>query len=251
MEPRVVTGRRGRSVDDTAARVFDCVGAALLLILIAPLFALIGMAIKLDSPGPVFYRCRRVGRDGAVFAMLKFRKMAVDAAGPPLTLAGDARFTRIGRMLAAWKLDELPQLWNVLTGDMSLVGPRPEDPSFVDLRPLDYEEVLRVRPGITGLSQLAFVEEGRILDPLAFHEYYVQRLLPQKIEMDKLYARRRSLRLNLSILLWTVVAVAFRTDVAVNRTNGQLGVRRRPAPKTNQEPTDAFVLIEEPVGSKR
>lgn len=249
MESQVAFGHKSRSVDTIAARVFDCVCAAVLLILLAPQFALIALAIKLDSPGPVFYRCTRVGRDGIIFTMLKFRKMAADAAGPPLTLAADTRFTRIGKILAARKLDELPQLWNVLMGDMSLVGPRPEDPSFVALRPLDYDEVLRVKPGITGLSQLAFVEEGRILDPLAFHEYYVNRLFPQKIEMDKLYARRSSLLFNLSILLWTVVAVGLRIDVAVNRTSGQLGVRRRPTAKTSAEPAEALALIEEPLGS--
>jgi lipopolysaccharide/colanic/teichoic acid biosynthesis glycosyltransferase len=181
--------------------------------------------------------------------MLKFRKMGNDAAGPPLTVAGDTRFTRLGRLLAASKLDELPQLWNVVKGDMSLVGPRPEDPSFVALRQQDYDEVLRVRPGITGLSQLAFVEEGRILDPATFHDHYVERLLPQKIQLDRLYARRASLALNLRILLWTVVAVGFRTDVAVNRATGKLNVRRRPLESsTAAERSDAVL---EPIGSER
>jgi lipopolysaccharide/colanic/teichoic acid biosynthesis glycosyltransferase len=178
--------------------------------------------------------------------MVKFRKMGADAAGPPLTVAGDVRFTRLGRLLAASKLDELPQLWNVLKGDMSLVGPRPEDPSFVALREDDYAEVLRVRPGITGLSQLAFVQEGRILDPYQMHDYYIERLQPQKIHIDKLYARQCSLALNLSILLWTIVAVAFKTDVAVNRTTGKLRIRRRPS-RVQEAPelADAIMLAQE------
>jgi lipopolysaccharide/colanic/teichoic acid biosynthesis glycosyltransferase len=230
-------------------RVFDLGATCVLLVLIAPLLALIAVTIKLDSRGPVLYRCRRVGRGGRTFSMLKFRKMGNNAAGPPLTLAGDTRFTRLGRLLAASKLDELPQLRNVVKGDMSLVGPRPEDPSFVALRQEDYDDVLRVRPGITGLSQLAFVEEGRILDPAAFHDHYVERLLPQKIQLDRLYARRASLALNLRILLWTVVAVGFRTDVAVNRTTGKLGVRRRPLKSsTVTERSDAVL---EPIGSER
>jgi lipopolysaccharide/colanic/teichoic acid biosynthesis glycosyltransferase len=240
-------GRKAGSGNATAVRVFDVLATFVLLVLIAPLLALIALTIKLDSRGPVFYRCLRVGQGGRVFSMIKFRKMGADAAGPPLTIAGDARFTRLGRLLAASKLDELPQLWNVLKGDMSLVGPRPEDPSFVALREDDYAEVLRVRPGITGLSQLAFVQEGRILDPSAMHDYYIERLQPQKIQIDKLYARTCSLGLNVSILLWTIAAVAFKTDVAVNRTTGKLGVRRRPS-RVQEAPelsTDAVMLAQE------
>jgi lipopolysaccharide/colanic/teichoic acid biosynthesis glycosyltransferase len=229
-----------------ALRAFDLLATSALLVLIAPQFALIALLIKLDSRGPVFYRCVRVGRDGRSFWMLKFRKMADDATGPPLTLAADTRFTRVGRLLAASKLDELPQLWNVIKGDMSLVGPRPEDPSFVALRPTEFEEVLRVRPGITGLSQLAFVREGRILDPSTLHEYYIERLLPQKIHLDRLYARNCSLVLNLSILFWTVVAVGLKKDVAVNRADGSLGFRRRPSVKPTSEIPDGALI-----GSRR
>ena len=247
MDSRAREGRAASFGIAVAMRAFDLLATSVLLVLIAPQLALIALMIKLDSRGPVFYRCLRVGRGGRPFSMLKFRKMGVDAAGPPLTLAGDTRFTQVGRLLAASKLDELPQLWNVVKGDMSLVGPRPEDPSFVALRQGEYEEVLRVRPGITGLSQLAFVQEGRILDPSALHDYYVERLLPQKIHLDRLYARNCSLAHNLSILFWTVVAVGLKTDVAVNRTNGKLGVRRRPSVRQESpELADGVVL-----GSRR
>jgi lipopolysaccharide/colanic/teichoic acid biosynthesis glycosyltransferase len=230
-----------------AIRVFDIVAAVVLLILIAPLFGVIALTVKLDSRGPVFYRCTRVGRGGRLFAMFKFRKMNHGAGGPPLTIAGDSRLTRLGQLLASSKLDELPQLWNVLRGDMSLVGPRPEDPSFVELRQSEYDEVLQVRPGITGLAQLAFVKEGRILDPSAFHHHYVERLLPQKIQLDRLYARRASLALDLKILLWTIVAVGFRTDVAVNRRTGGLSVRQ---PRTTSARPEPVLASREPVGSE-
>jgi lipopolysaccharide/colanic/teichoic acid biosynthesis glycosyltransferase len=211
-----------------AKRVFDAVVAALALLVLAPVFLAVAVAVKCDSRGSVFYRCRRVGFGGREFAMLKFRKMRADAAGLPLTLADDERFTRVGQLLARTKLDELPQLWNVLRGEMSLVGPRPEDPEFVALVGADYEQILAVRPGVTGLCQLAFARESEILDREDRFEHYVQRLLPQKVQLDRLYADRRSFRLDLQILYWTLAAVVLRREVAVNRASGRLGVRRRP-----------------------
>ena len=159
--------------------------------------------------------------------MLKFRKMVVGAEGVPLTAENDARFTRAGGLLAKFKLDEIPQLWHVVLGEMSLVGPRPEDPVFVEQHRDAFEPILKVRPGITGLSQIAFVEESRILnndDPL---EHYVGRLLPQKIGLDQLYASGRSLSLNFRILFWTLGAVILRRNVAVYRDSGKMRLRRR------------------------
>lgn len=227
------------AVDAVARRLLDLTVAAMLLLLLAPLLLVVAIAIAVDSPGPVFYRCRRAGQGGGAFRMLKFRKMPVEARGPALTLAGDARFTRVGRFLAPSKLDELPQLWNVLRGEMSLVGPRPEDPKFVRLLSREYEDVLRARPGITGLCQLAFAREGEILDPADPEGDYVERLLPQKIAMDRLYTAQCSFLANLRILRWTVVAVVLRKPVAVDRRNGRLSRRRRPiavaAPAEAQE----------------
>ncbi|MGH2921675.1 MAG: sugar transferase, partial [Gaiellaceae bacterium] len=152
-----------------------------------------------------------------------------DASGPALTTKGDARFTRLGHFLAKSKLDEVPQLWNVLKGQMSLVGPRPEDPGFVEGWSDEYRSILEVRPGITGLSQLAFAKESEILDPEDSIADYVDRILPQKIRMDQLYARRRSLLMDFRIVLWTVAAVLLRRPVAVHRETGRLNVRRRKA----------------------
>jgi lipopolysaccharide/colanic/teichoic acid biosynthesis glycosyltransferase len=216
-------------LDRMLKRLLDVLGASLLLVALFPLIAVIAIAIKLDSRGPVFYRCRRIGLGGQELGMLKFRKMHGDAAGLPLTVREDPRLTPSGRILAKTKLDELPQLWNVLKGEMSLVGPRPEDPRFVEVRASDYALILSVRPGITGLSQLAFAKESEILDPLRRIDDYYERFLPQKIAIDRLYASRRNMWGDLNILAWTATAVFLRKDVAVNRKTGELTLRKRPA----------------------
>src|SRR4051794_38256086 len=210
-------------------RSFDILLSALVLLIALPVIALVALAIKLDSRGPVFYAARRIGYRGRPLRMFKFRKMHHTAAGPRLTTDGDERFTRVGAWLAKSKLDELPQLWNVLRGDMSLIGPRPEDPAFVALHAADFVEILRVRPGITGLSQIAFAEESRILDDVDPTGHYLERILPQKMGMDRLYAMRYHLRLDISILVWTLIAVLLRRQVAVHRGTGHMNLRRRPA----------------------
>jgi lipopolysaccharide/colanic/teichoic acid biosynthesis glycosyltransferase len=224
-----------------AKRLLDVVVSATALLLLSVVIAAIALAIKVESRGPVFYRCRRVGPGGRELWMLKFRKMPAAAGGPPLTVPDDARFTRIGRHLARTKLDELPQLWNVLTGSMSLVGPRPEDPSFVEQCRADYDEILRVRPGITGLTQLAFAHEGKILDRRDRVGDYVRRLLPQKIQIDRLYVAKRSALMDLRILAWTAIAILFKAEIAVNRSTGRLTLRRRPRLRA-QEPCEAEVV---------
>ncbi|HKI92153.1 MAG TPA: sugar transferase [Gaiellaceae bacterium] len=243
MPIRQATGTRcidGASRRDESAasglvlRALDLVGAAAGLVFLAVPIALIAVAVKLESPGPALYRCRRVGRYGRDFDVLKFRKMRNGASGPALTLDGDRRLTRLGALLVKYKLDELPQLWNVLRGQMSLVGPRPEDRVFVDLHRRAYaDEILRVRPGITGLTQLAFGYcEAQLLgavDPGSVAAHYTLQLLPQKVELDRQYVAERSVRLNLAILWWTLVATVARYDVAVDRKTYRLSRRRRPA----------------------
>jgi lipopolysaccharide/colanic/teichoic acid biosynthesis glycosyltransferase len=211
-----------------AQRVLDVLISATALLLLAPVLGLVALAIKLDSRGPVFYGCRRVGLFGREFAMLKFRKMRTGVKGSPLTALDDERFTRMGTLLAKTKLDEIPQLWNVLTGTMSLVGPRPEDPAFVALRRAEYEPILVVKPGVTGLSQIAFAREMEVLDPADRVGDYVRRLMPQKMSLDELYVRRRSVSMYVLVLWWTLVAVVLRRNVAVNRENGHLNLRHRP-----------------------
>jgi lipopolysaccharide/colanic/teichoic acid biosynthesis glycosyltransferase len=218
---------RRAQLDSALKRTLDVMVAAPVLLLLAPLFIVIAATIKLESPGGVLYRCRRVGRDGRELQMLKFRKMHEGARGPALVQAKDERFTRLGPFLARTKLDELPQLWNVLKGEMSLVGPRPEDPSFVEQHREAYDAILAVRPGITGLSQLAFARETEVLDPGDRVGHYVSRILPQKMQMDRLYAAQRSLSMDLKILWWTLCAVVGRLDIAVHRDTGRLN-RRSP-----------------------
>lgn len=215
-----------RPLRGDAKRALDVVLALLLLLLMLPLMLIIVLLLQIEAPGTPFYRARRVGYGGAPLMVLKFRKMPVDAGGPPLTVADDPRLSRLGALMARTRIDELPQLWNVLRGQMSLVGPRPEDPSFVALQREGYESVLRVRPGITGWSQLAFAHERRLLraaDPLTD---YVERILPAKMYLDRLYAEHARLQDDVAILVWTAIALVTGVEVAVDRRTGRLRRRR-------------------------
>jgi len=208
-------------------RALDILVSATLLVLLSPVILIAAIVIRLDSPGSALFRVNRVGYRQRPLRMLKFRKMHDGASGPNLTMDDDQRFTRIGASLAKLKIDEIPQLWNVLVGDMSLVGPRPEDPQFVRMHEGLYRTILSVRPGITGLSQIAFAEESRILDDEDPLNHYIGRILPQKVLLDVIYAENRSLRLNLRILFWTSGAVLLRRQVAVHRGSGKMNLRRR------------------------
>jgi lipopolysaccharide/colanic/teichoic acid biosynthesis glycosyltransferase len=217
----------GELLSGAAIRIVDMVVAAFLLLVLLPLMVLTAIAVRVDSRGPAFFRCQRVGYRGRELRMLKFRKMCAGARGAPLTIEKDCRLTRIGGLLTRLRIDEIPQLIQVLRGSMSLVGPRPEAPEFVALHPREYAEILSVRPGITGLSQIAFCDERRILDSHNPVEHYVSQILPQKVTLDRLYADRRSLALNLRILSWTAVAMLTRCEVAVHRDTGKMNLRKR------------------------
>jgi lipopolysaccharide/colanic/teichoic acid biosynthesis glycosyltransferase len=219
--------RRGDAVRVVVKRTLDVVVAALALVLLLPLIALLALMIVLDSPGPVFYRAERVGFHGRRLRMLKLRKMRADAGGAALTVAGDERLTGLGAWLLRTKLDELPQLWHVLRGEMSIVGPRPESPGYVSRFQSEYDVILAVRPGLTGYTQLAFAREGSILDPQDPDGHYVTTLLPQKVALDRLYAARPSTRRDLSIIGATVATLILRQPVAVHRSTGALTRRRR------------------------
>jgi lipopolysaccharide/colanic/teichoic acid biosynthesis glycosyltransferase len=206
----------------------DVIVAFFALVVLAIPLAVIALVVVLDSRGPVFYRAERVGYRGRPLKMLKFRKMREDATGGALTLAEDERFTRVGRWLVRGHLDELPQLWHVLRGEMSLVGPRPESPSFVARFAEDYEVILQVRPGLTGYAQLAFARESAILDPHDPQRHYLETVMPQKVAMDRLYASRRNLVVDVKILIATALTI-LGPPVAVDRSTGALTHRRRPA----------------------
>jgi len=234
---------RAGFLDGAAKRALDIVVSGALLLLLLPFLLIVTVVVWLDAPGPVFFRAERVGFKGRKLPMLKFRKMRHDVSGLPLTVGADLRFTRLGAWLAKTKVDELPQLWQVLRGEMSLVGPRPEDEDFVSRHQADYEAILAVRPGMTGLSQLAFARESEILDDLDPLEHYHQAILPQKIKLDSLYAQQRSIWLDLRILFWTATVVMFRRHVAVHRQTGRMGLRRRPA--LILEPSRGGLLIDQ------
>ena len=192
-------------------RLFDIVCSGLGLLLLAPLLLLIALWIRLDSPGPVMFLQERVGRHGRPFFIHKFRSMHVDAPaqGPQITIGADPRITRSGRWLRASKLDELPQLWDVLRGEMSLVGPRPEVPRYVALYPADLRElVLSVRPGITDPASLQFRDESELLARAADPEReYVDVILPAKLKLAADYVRHASLWGDLRLILGTLGAL--------------------------------------------
>ncbi|MGA2925170.1 MAG: sugar transferase [Solirubrobacteraceae bacterium] len=194
-----------RARSSCAERCFDIAITLLFLPGILVVAAAIALAIYIDSPGPVIYRSLRVGRDGQLFEILKFRKMRREAESHPVTLEDDDRFTPIGRFLASTRLDELPQVWNVLRGDMRLVGPRPELECFVTEYAAQYAEILSVTPGITGNAQLRFVDEKSLLRGPDPELTYTERVLPIKIEIDQRYARSRTLAGDFLILVRTAV----------------------------------------------
>jgi lipopolysaccharide/colanic/teichoic acid biosynthesis glycosyltransferase len=186
----------------------------------------LSIAIFVEEPGPILYRARRIGMHGQEFEMFKFRKMGRDASGPKLTRPNDVRFTRVGRLLALTKLDELPQLLNVMRGEMGLVGPRPEDPSFVAEFREEFREILAVRPGITGLSQIQYRNESSLLVGEDFDELYRNELLPRKLDLDRYYARRRSVALDARILTWTAVALVAGARVRRNELTASVSFER-------------------------
>ena len=187
-------------------RLFDVAASAAGLLLLAPLLLAIAVWIRLDSPGPVFFRQERVGLRGQPFRIFKFRSMRADNAGPQITVGADARITRSGRFIRAYKLDELPQLLNVLLGDMSIVGPRPEVPRYVALYPATVrDEVLSGRPGMTDWASVQYRSESALLaqspDP---ERTYVETVLPAKLVLCQQYVRERSLLLDLKIIAMTL-----------------------------------------------
>jgi lipopolysaccharide/colanic/teichoic acid biosynthesis glycosyltransferase len=187
-------------------RAFDLILSLLGLLILAPFFAVIGVAIKRDSEGPIFFAGERVGRGCKPFKILKFRTMQETPEsfnGPRITAQDDPRITRLGRFLRDSKLNELPQLMNVLRGEMSLVGPRPEDPSFVEHYSEEQREVLSVRPGITSLASVIYSDEEKRLVPQDLSVTYLKDILPDKLRLDLLYVRNRSFILDLDILFRT------------------------------------------------
>ncbi|HET7795011.1 MAG TPA: sugar transferase [Rhizobacter sp.] len=195
-----------------AKRLFDLLLSAMGLLLLSPALLMIAMWIKLDSPGPVFYRQERVGRFGEPFRIHKFRTMAHGGGGALITVGQDVRITRAGAFLRRAKLDELPQLIDVLQGTMSLVGPRPEVPRYVAMYPAPLrDKVLSVRPGITDLASLEYRDENERLARAADPEReYVDVVMPAKLQLAAHYVDRASLRFDLQLILRTLRLVWWR-----------------------------------------
>lgn len=201
-------------------RLFDLTCAALALLLLWPAFLVIALLIRLDSPGPALYRGTRVGLGGRLFQILKFRTMVVgaDRIGGPSTADDDPRITRVGRWLRRYKLDELPQLINVLRGEMSLVGPRPEVPQYAALLTGEERAILSVRPGMTDWASIWDIDEGQALAGSADAERkYLEEIRPQKVRLQLKYVREQSLATDLRILARTAARL-FRLRVAGERS---------------------------------
>jgi lipopolysaccharide/colanic/teichoic acid biosynthesis glycosyltransferase len=199
-------------------RALDVIAASVGVLLLAPVLVFVAALVKGDG-GPVFYRQLRIGRGGRPFRMWKFRTMVTDAEkrGPSLTLAEDHRITRTGGWLRRSRIDELPQLFNVIAGDMSLVGPRPEVPKFVAMYGADERPVLELVPGITDLASIEFRDEGALLagrpDP---ENFYIERIMPEKIRINLRYAADATVLSDIRIILRTIATLA--TDYTRRRT---------------------------------
>jgi len=222
-QPRNATTLQFAWVDAFLRRGLDIVAAALGMILLAPVFLVVAVLLRRDSPGPTFYRGPRVGKGGKIFGILKFRTMyerPESYTGPCVTASCDERITPFGRWLRDTKINELPQLWNVLVGEMSLVGPRPEDPKIAADWPEDVRaELLSVRPGVTSPASILYRDEEKMLSAGNLMEDYLRNLLPGKLRLDLRYIRRRTVLSDLDIIFLTFAALLPR-------------LRNRPFPET-------------------
>lgn len=212
------------SIDAAARRGLDVIVAVTGLTAAAPIMVLLGVVIRLETPGPIFFRQLRLGCGGRPFCLFKFRKFAHDlnSKGTAVTLKNDPRMTRVGRLLERSKLDELPQLWNILRGDMSIVGPRPETLDFADCFRGGYQDVLDHKPGLFGPNQAIFRDESSLYpvnrDP---HDFYQAVLFPAKARVDLLYFSQRNLLLDVGWIIRCVLAVL---GVPVLRGKGMSGI---------------------------
>ena len=220
--------REGGLYPRVGKRIIDTVGALVGLVITSPVLLLCAVAVRLDSRGPVFFRQRRVGQYGRTFQIFKFRTMfdSTDKNGSKLTAFGDARITKVGKILRMTKLDEIPQLVNVVRGEMSLVGPRPEVPEYTEKYTLKERKVLEVRPGITGPASLAYIDEEQILAAAADRErFYVNTIMRRKLRFDLAYCRNVCLLGDARIIIRTggsLVGLRFsrqRDDLGASRAS--------------------------------
>jgi lipopolysaccharide/colanic/teichoic acid biosynthesis glycosyltransferase len=210
--------------DAAVRRLIDLTVAGALLLVLAPLLAALALLVRATSPGPALFRQTRIGREGRPFVLLKLRTMRTGAArtGPAITSGADPRITWLGARLRRAKLDELPQLWNVLRGDMSLVGPRPEVPQYVALYTAAQRAVLRARPGLTDPASLAWAEEAARLATFPEPQRaYAEVVVPHKLALSLAYLERRT--------VWSDLVIVMRTAAHVARALWPARLRERPA----------------------
>jgi len=186
-------------------RVFDLISSFMGLIIIFPLIIVIALIIKLKMPGPVFFTQNRVGKKGRLFTMVKFRSMKIRHDGSSITVKGEGRITPLGAFLRKYKLDELPELWNILKGEMSFVGPRPDVPGYADKLQGDDRLMISVKPGLTGAASLCFIDEEELLakeyDPERYND---EILFPEKVRINNNYILKWSFGLDIKIILYTL-----------------------------------------------
>jgi len=192
-------------MNSIAKRLFDVSISFLSLVLLSPLYLLLSILIKVKTPGPIFFQQKRIGKDGKTFIMIKFRTMVNNHGGNSISVKGESRITPLGATLRKYKLDELPEMWNILKGEMSIVGPRPDVPGYADLLLGEDRIILSIKPGLTGPASLKFVNEEELLakqnDPKKFND---EILYPAKVKINKNYIQHWSFWLDLKIILFTL-----------------------------------------------
>lgn len=186
--------------------MFDRLMAMVGLLSLWWLMLLVAICIKVKMPGPILFRQQRVGREGRLFTLVKFRTMLVNHGGNSVSVAGESRITPLGSVLRRWKLDELPELWNVLLGDMSFVGPRPDVPGYADTLTGEDREILQLRPGITGPASMKYRNEEEILSAVENPQKYNDEVIfPDKVRINRLYLHDHSFFLDLKMIVATVL----------------------------------------------
>jgi len=189
-------------------RIFDAILAFIGLILLLPVIVMISILIKIKMPGPIFFKQKRVGQFGELFTMIKFRTMKVDHGGSSISVKGESRITPLGATLRKYKLDELPELWNVLKGEMSFVGPRPDVPGYADLLVGEDKNILLLKPGITGPASMKYSNEEEILalqtDPKIYNDTVIY---PDKVRINLEYLKRRNMAMDLWLIILTILGI--------------------------------------------
>jgi lipopolysaccharide/colanic/teichoic acid biosynthesis glycosyltransferase len=187
-------------------RIFDISASLFGLIFFSPLLLVLSLLIKVKMPGPIFFRQQRVGRDAQLFRMVKFRTMKVNHRGSTISVKGESRITPLGATMRKYKLDELPELWNILIGDMSFVGPRPDVPGYADQLKGADRLLLSIKPGLTGAASMRFSNEEELLanqdDPISFND---QILYPEKVRINNEYVKNQNFFLDLKIIIYTIL----------------------------------------------